>query len=330
LTISPIKIVAGDDMKKVILVLLMVLTMASSLVAGTLAKYTTSIDKLADGSVVAKEFIFTGAGTDTFQQGVKIAPSETVNWKFKVKNYSNSIVTETDMYYKLTLNVAASAGKSAILPLKVIVRDSSGNVLNSVTGIGSFDVYGSFPLSEYGQEKEYSVDITWPKDGTSDIKYAGSQFGTSINVQATASQIPFDGNTNENKNIQVKYETTVPWQNGQSGNYEFEYKVTITNNSTTPINDWNIGFKLDNDKLVRAWSNASLVSGLPAGTYKFVDPNYNNTSTDNILPGQSVSFRGPAQGMGNEPIKNITIGGSNLSSSTNASLTCEFGKSSLN
>lgn len=316
-------------MKKVILVLLMVLIMASSLVAGTLAKYTTSIDKLADGSVVAKEFIFTGDGTDTFQQGVKIAPSETVNWKFKVKNYENSIVTETDLYYKLTINVAASAGKSAIQPLKVTVKDSAGNVLNSITGVGSFDVVGAFPLSEYGQEEEYSVDISWPGDGTSDIKYAGSQYGTSINVQAAASQIPFSGNSNENNELQVKYETTVPWQNGQSGNYEFEYKVTITNNSATPIKAWNIGFTLDTDRIVRAWSNANLISGLPAGTYKFENPNYNNTATDDILPGQSVSFRGPAQGMGTEPIKNITIGGSNVSSSS-AELTCGFGKSSLN
>ncbi len=323
-------------MKKAIFILLLALTMASSLVAGTLAMYTTSIDNLADGSVVAKEFVFVGSGTDTFQHGIKIAPTETVKWQFKVKNFENHIITETDLYYKLTFKVAASANKNAIQPLMVMVKDAEGNILKSVTGTGTFDVLGSFPLSESGQEKDYIVEIQWPGNGNTDINYAGNQFGTSVNVEAVASQVPFGGdnpgteNPDQQNDISVRYETSASWQNGQSGIYEYEYKVTITNNSDKTIKDWNIAFSLPTDRISRAWSNANLVPGLPEGSYKFVNPGYNNQSTDDIRPGQSVSFRGPALGRGTEAIRNIIVGGSNVSPSSNVELTYEFGKSSLN
>ncbi|EGW36279.1 cellulose binding domain-containing protein [Desulfosporosinus sp. OT] len=320
-------------MKKILFLSALVLIMLSSIVAGTLAMYTVSIDNLAEGSVVAKEFIFVGEGTDTFQQGLKIAPSETTQWQFKVKNYENNIVSETDMYYKLTFHVQALTGKQAIEPLKVTLKDSNGNALNSVTGVGTFDLLGSFPLAVNGQEQDYFVEINWPDDGTSDIKYAGGNYGTMINVDAVASQTPFAVNPedpSQGKQLSVRYETTTPWQNGQSGIYQYNYRVTITNNSSEPINNWNIGFFLPTDKLTGVWSNALLVSTSPSGYYKFLNPAYNNQATDNILPGQSVSFGGPALGMGTEAIQTITVGGSNTSDISNVDLSCQFGKASLN
>ncbi|RCX20184.1 cellulose binding domain-containing protein [Anaerobacterium chartisolvens] len=320
-------------MKKTIFVLLLVLTMVSSIVAGTLAMYTASIDNLGEGSVVAKEFVFVGDGTDSFQHGIKIAPTEIVRWQFKVKNYQNYVITETDLYYKLTFNVLAVQGKAAIQPLTVAVKDSQGNVLKSVTGTGTFDVLGSFPLSEVGQENEYEVEIYWPDGGPVDIDYAGNNYGTAVKVDAIASQLPLsEGHENppEQKDVSIRYETLTPWQNGQSGIYQFEYKVTITNNSDEAIKDWSVAFSLSTDRITQAWSNAKMVAGLPEGMYKFENPGYNNQSTDNILPGQSVSFRGPAYGMGTHAIGNIIVGGSNVSDIGDIDLTCEFGKSSLN
>ena len=84
-------------MKKALLGFALVLLLTTSVIAGTLAMYTTSIDNLAEGSVVAKEFILTEGGTDTFTKNVKIAPNETVNWQFSVMNYNGSIISETAM-----------------------------------------------------------------------------------------------------------------------------------------------------------------------------------------------------------------------------------------
>ena len=114
--------------------------MAGSVTAGTLAMYTTSVDNLAQGSVCAKEFVFTGEGSGSFEQGVKIAPGETVSWQFTVRNYSGNIITETDLYYKLTFDVHASDGKSAIQPLAVTVKDENGNTVGRAAGTGRFDV----------------------------------------------------------------------------------------------------------------------------------------------------------------------------------------------
>jgi len=323
-------------MKKTLIILILLMVIIGTVSAGTLAVYTVSLDNLANGSVVAKEFVFVGDGTDTFQQGVKIAPSETVNWRFKIKNYQGNIITETDLYYKLTFQIAAAAGKTAIQPLTVTVKDLSGNVLNRVTGVGTFDVLGAFPVQQNGQEKEFLVEIYWPDGGSNDINYAGNNYGTSINVDAAASQVPFSGtnpgqeNPPQQEQFVVKYETTIPWENGQSGNYQYAYRVTITNNSSQPIEDWNLAFDLHSDKLLNVWSNAILASYLPSGSYVFVNPAYNNPATDDILPGQSVSFDGKAKGNGNIAIQNLRIGGSNIATINNPQLICEFGKPSFN
>jgi len=301
--------------KKTVFILVMVLVVASSLVAGTLAAYTKDIDGLAEGSVVAKGFVFTGEGTDSFTEGVKIAPTETVTWHFGVKNYNGVTVTETDLYYKLTFNVAASAGKQAIAPLTVTVKDGSGSVLNTVTGTGTMDVLGVFPEALAGQSANFVVEIFWPSDDSLDIGYAGEGFGTTISVDAAASQLPFDHSEIPEEeepaaDVGVRYETGVPWQNGQGGPYQYQYRVTITNHSDQPIEDWYIQFSLPTDQPTSAWS-AKLAGGMPAGSYKFLNPAYNNTATDNILPGQSVSFGGHATGRGTEAIQGVMVGGSN-------------------
>lgn len=315
-------------MRKTALILVLLLVMASSVTAGTLAMYTTTIDDLAEGSVVAKEFVFTGEGTDSFAQGVKIAPTETVQWQFNVKNYSGHIITETDLYYKLTFNVHATAGKTAIAPLTVAVKDESGSVVGQATGVGTFDVLGAFPLSATGQGKTYTVEVHWPSDDSIDIDYAGDAYGTTVNIDAIASQAPLSGSEPttppQTSDISVLYQTTAPWQNGQSGINEFNYSVTITNNSDTPINAWYIDFTLPTDRLSSVWSNAKMTVNQPDGTYKFVNPGYNNASMDNIQPGQSVTFGGHGFGLGQDAPQGVRVGGSNASPAS-ATVTTRFG-----
>lgn len=315
-------------MKRTALILILLLVMAGSLTAGTLAMYTTSIDSLAQGSVVAKEFIFTGDGHDSFAQGVKIAPEETVTWQFNVKNYSGHIVTETDLYYKLNFHIQASAGKTAIEPMTVTVKDESGNTVGSATGVGVFSVLGQFPLSENGQEKTYTLELYWPSNDGINIDYAGNQFGTMVNINAIASQVPLPGSEPttppQTSAISVLYQTTSPWQIGQDGINRFNYSMTITNQSDQPVNDWYIDFALPQDTLTSVWSNAKMSQGLPSGTYRFVNPGYNNAATDNLLPGQSVTFGGQGYGLGESALQNVQVGGSNTEA-LGAVLTCEFG-----
>lgn len=175
-------------MKKFVIGFALVLLLTSSIIAGTLAMYTTSIDKLAEGGVVAKEFVLTEGGTDTFVKNLKIAPGETVNWQFSVKNYNGSVISETAMALDFDINMGASDGKTAIAPLVATVKDPNGNVVGTVTQSGTIDFADEFGLAANGQEKIYTVSVNWPGNGSSDTVYAGSNYGTAVKVAVTGTQ----------------------------------------------------------------------------------------------------------------------------------------------
>ena len=124
-------------MKKTLITLALVLLLATSVIAGTLAMYTTSIDNLSEGSVVAKEFILTKGGTDTFAQNVKLSPGESEEWKFSIKNYDGNIISETAMNLDIKVDVAAVDGKEVIAPLVISVRNSEGEIKGTITANGT-------------------------------------------------------------------------------------------------------------------------------------------------------------------------------------------------
>ena len=138
-------------LKKVLLGTALVLAIAVSVISGTLALYTTKIDNVASGNVVAKQFTLLEDGTDTFVKDVKIAPSETVTWAFSVKNFEKTVVTETAMALAFTVDITAQEGQTAIAPLVVSIKNESGTVVGTKTGTGTITFKDSFPLKEDGQ-----------------------------------------------------------------------------------------------------------------------------------------------------------------------------------
>ncbi len=175
-------------MKRVLALVALVLVISISLVAGTLAMYVVTIDDLAEGSVVAKEFILLEGGTNTFKKDVKIAPGETVAWKFSVRNFNDWAVSETNMLLDFKVDVAAAAGKEHIKPLWIEVKDSSGTILDK-TQHGTLEFEDKFAANNK-EERVYDVSIHWPKNGENDIDFAGSKFGTAIKVSVTGTQLP--------------------------------------------------------------------------------------------------------------------------------------------
>ena len=114
--------------------------------------YTTRIDDLAEGSVVAKEFILVEGGVDTFVQNVKVAPGETNTWQFSVRNFDGALVSETAMDLAFKVDVKAAEGKEAIAPLTVTVTNDEGAVVGTaVTGTGQSPLPTS-SADELGQE----------------------------------------------------------------------------------------------------------------------------------------------------------------------------------
>ncbi|AFL99158.1 hypothetical protein Desde_0711 [Desulfitobacterium dehalogenans ATCC 51507] len=175
-------------MKKVLSIVALALVVSTSIISGTLAIYTTHIDALAQGSVVAKEFILTKGGTDTFVENVKIAPSETMSWQFSVKNFEDTVVSETAMDLDIDVDVLAPNGKKAIAPLVFTVENSAGDIIGTVNSEGKVEINDQFVLSAQGQEKVYTVSVNWPSNTNVDINYAGAGYGTAIQVSVTGIQ----------------------------------------------------------------------------------------------------------------------------------------------
>ena len=204
-------------MKKTLTIVALILAITVSLIAGTMSYYSITIDKLAEGSVVAKEFILLKEGSDTFAKDVKIAPGETVTWEFSIKNFDESRVSETAMALDIEVELEATDGKSAITPLNVQIKenttrmgdaeglsilrinDAAGlRIRDSISGSGTINYSDYFKLDEKGQTKTYQVIVTWPgerlgqsgedKPAWDDIKYAGHEFGSTVSVKVTGTQ----------------------------------------------------------------------------------------------------------------------------------------------
>ncbi|HPX93706.1 MAG TPA: cellulose binding domain-containing protein [Bacillota bacterium] len=289
-------------MKKLITISILVLAIVTSLLAGTMAYYTTQVD-IAAGSVTAKEFIFLSEEIQSFTVNEKIAPSESVQWSFRIMNYEDSLVTETRQYYKLIFDAGAAKGKLAIDPLVIRIKDMKGKLLGSIEGTGSFEYLGEFDHNPKKQSREFTVEMVWPADGTNDSAYAGSQFGTAVKVSGIASQAPFDGSGQPDepagpqepedpqkpekpeesdyaKGIKIDYSTGNSWG-------KYQYTIKIRNLSDEVIEDWKLSFVLQQKIHQEPW-NAKIAE--LDGSYVFTRPASDfNVS---IQPGGEITFAG--------------------------------------
>ncbi|HHW46903.1 MAG TPA: sugar-binding protein [Clostridiales bacterium] len=308
--------------KKLIIISFLILLITGSIFAGTLANYTITLDNLAAGSVIAKEFIFLETGSDNFTQDLKIAPTDLVEWQFGVKNFNEQFVTETDMYYKITINAAATPGKNPIDPLEITIKDENQHVIGIIEGTGSLNIYNFFPLSTVGQSHYYTVEIYWPSNKDVDINYAGHNFGTSINVSAVASQVPFEqepstepevpGEPQPQPFVEVSYKVVKSWiSNGVwdpetqtviCDNYH-EFDINITNLSDQPINGWELAFNYS-ETINSIW-HANIKEHNPSANHYIIE----NLSWNSVInPGETLTLGGIATGNG----ENIQFTSANL------------------
>lgn len=326
-------------MKKTLTVLLLVLAITTSLIAGTMAYYTVTLDNLVQGTVTAKDFLMLVKGdseeyiTNQLKlEDLLIAPGETVEWDFTVQNYGDQRITETDLYYRLTFSVDIPEGKSLIEPLVV-------TVLKGENSEGTFKtdkqqtVDGEFLFTESNnnkQEQTFTVRVHWPHTD-SDSAYIGHGYGATIKVDAIAQQAAFDpieqpvdpetpeepddpddddesGDDIEEKLIKVLYKIIEQPNPGYLN--QFQYSITIKNNSEFDISNWQLFFKLENDILVGGVETQIWYDGWYDGNQYHITPlpNYNL----DIIAGNTVDFGGHGITGGNdipEDLKDLTLSG---------------------
>ena len=116
-------------MKKHIIIGALILTIATSMAAGTFATYTKTLSPIT-GSVATKSFYI--GNNETYFPDIELAPSEKTEWDFEVVNFNaNGTVNAVDTDMTVSLNVAAEAGKQPIDGLNVSIFDENNNQVGS-------------------------------------------------------------------------------------------------------------------------------------------------------------------------------------------------------
>lgn len=171
-------------MKKTLTIVALILAISVSLIAGTMSYYYTQLDPLS-GSVQAKSFILkyeNGHGYSVSEKSIdtiRIAPGETVLRTFNISSGSD---TGMDIAVFAVLKDKDGQVQNAKNPLKVIIKDSDGKVVES--GNMMYRVPAGLEA-----HKSFSVTVGWPwgEKDNNDINFAGKGL-TTLEVYVTGSQ----------------------------------------------------------------------------------------------------------------------------------------------
>jgi uncharacterized cupredoxin-like copper-binding protein len=137
-------------MKKFFLIIALVLAVVSSLVAGTMAAYTQTLD-IGSGNVLTKQFSISAEESKTFTQDVRLAPGDSVTYKVTVCNDSG-IKTAVHVDGQL---VAVSGSGNTQLALSALCP---GDTEAATTGNSAFTL-------DPGQSSELTFTVSWPYGG---------------------------------------------------------------------------------------------------------------------------------------------------------------------
>ncbi len=169
-------------MKKFFLIAALVLAVVSSLVAGTMAAYTQTLD-INSAEVQTKEFGISAGKSKTFSESIKLAPGDSVSYRVKINN-DGEVLTR----------IRVSSELAAV--------DGNGNTqLKLSTGWGWYGAKevedGVYELLlETESSAECTLTVAWPYDGDNETdtemmkNNAASQLVVHINgTQVNANEV---------------------------------------------------------------------------------------------------------------------------------------------
>lgn len=171
-------------MKKILFTGALALTIVTSMVAGTLAIYTKTLDPL-DGTINAKLFELDAneANAETFE--VKIAPTEEVESLFKIRNYEdNDVATPTEVGMDLVVQVnypkaASDAGITATLNLNGLDTTTVSTTETDTVVTKTYTIEDAFVAST-AKEIDGNITFEWVADtqpNTTETTHQGEDFG---------------------------------------------------------------------------------------------------------------------------------------------------------
>lgn len=187
-------------MKKALIILTLVLTIVTSLIAGTLATYTKTLTPV-EGSVAAKVFYI--ENSETTIANVRLAPTESTQWTFFVVNYQDDIVTEVDMDLYITVKLGAMAGFDEIDGLTVGLFEGDKQYGSTIIRNGAIDVeIGRAFLANQKSTRKFTVKVLWENGLVSDdtdTHNADDRHTSKIAVTVTGKQCTHDSHSDDPK-----------------------------------------------------------------------------------------------------------------------------------
>jgi len=155
-------------MKKFFLVVALVLAVVSSLVAGTMAAYTQTVDVTAS-DLISKSFSITHTKSENFSTSLKLAPGDQVTYAVTLKNDG-----EVDATVNVAADLSAASGKTENNRLKMTY--STDGTAWSESAPAAFTIAS-------GASKVIQFKVSWPYEtdaasNTADKAMMGSGVGS--------------------------------------------------------------------------------------------------------------------------------------------------------
>lgn len=189
-------------MKKALLIAALSLTIATSVISGTLAAYNAQVD-LQEDQIVAKGFALESAKSLSWGTGVaKIAPGENHEIAFTVSNFNDAMVTETGMKVDILIDVNGlnDTNTNSIDPLKYSLYEIDGSEERLISTQSFIDpsndvedeIKHSFNFTDSGsqQTKNFKLLVEWPSGSAeTDNEFIGAEHGNDIQIIVNGSQI---------------------------------------------------------------------------------------------------------------------------------------------
>ena len=187
--------------KKPLLFALLALAIVTSLTAGTLAVYTSTVD-LGTATVQVKKYAFAGSGKiEGNEKAILLAPTEAMTYQFTITNEDKDIKSEVPLTYAIKANFVDAATKMPGLAAQLFIVNGNGQgngnrklLANSVNGMINYDskqdnVKDVLKAEGKTEVRNFEVVLTWGVATDSAHTNAGetvtSTGGLSVDVIAT-------------------------------------------------------------------------------------------------------------------------------------------------
>lgn len=179
-------------MKKTVILVIATLLVVTSLISGVFAAYKTQIDDVSSGEVTAKSFILKANETLSFEDGVKIAPGEKLEVKFKIANYegnkatSATSVSETNIKVDIIIEFNSEIKPLVLKGYTETVENKSSNVVSFNSTKGFLTDTITFDAGK-AQSATIALTIEWPHTDN-DIDYINKTASYKVTVIGTQVQ----------------------------------------------------------------------------------------------------------------------------------------------